>query len=897
MQSSIIRLTLILAISIFQFSVSALAADIEVNTSSDGSLASLNGGGSGTCSLREAIQNANNNNAGYPDCDAGSGNDRIIFNGVSTITLSNAALAGSISINSDITIQGDIIISGGNATNIFVVSSSNGALHLDQVTLQNGFTEGAGGAILQNSSSLVDCKDSIFKNNVAEGVGGAISSDGTLDIDSCSFENNSAGNEGGAIYKASGFPLTINGSNFAENKAGEDIDSNDQNGGAGGAIYFATSVANITGTRFNKNSSKSGNSSNSGGGAIHSFSGAMNITASVFAGNSVIGDSWHGGAIFNTSSGNLSVNFSHFGTTPLPLPAPFNTLTDPNTTGGNDSIGGAIYSAGQTLVVGTSFIGNTSANFGGAFGSASTGDNITIANSTFSDNSATNQGGAIYHLRSDSGLTIVNTTIVNNTSGEGGGIYNNGDGDNIGTLNDEILLQNVILSNNSALTGANCGGGTASSESVNNVSYPSIAGCPSAPALTSDPAVGASELTFSIPNIITYASALGAGSSALGNGDDTICSNFPILFIDQRGFPRPTGDPVCDIGAYESSLVGATPTPTPTRTPTVTSTSTPTLTATITLTPTYTPTLDPSVTVTPTPTATSTVSGPTITPTLTPTPTNTGSVTETATPTITATASPTETVTATPTATETATATPTETGSPSITATATPTSTPSGPTLTPTLTPTGTIPGEPTGTATPTATPTGTSTESPTETPTPTVSSDCLGIPGGNAVLDRCGVCNGDGTSCLSCTSVNNVANLFELDGEAASQKDVVNRLANLLVKVGGSKKTAKSLNSKATVFYLAAWKFAWSLPQVSVSCGNTQFCTTVDNSGLIANYRKNMKGLTVIATQLGNLINAKTNNSLSRKVKNMLLRRAARIAKSAEATASKIPSSTSACS
>jgi predicted outer membrane repeat protein len=121
----------------------------------------------------------------------------------------------SISVISDVLIQGTVALSGGGTTRIFVVSGSSGALRLSDVTLENG-RDASGGAILQNVNTLLVCTGSSFKNNKAENFGGAISSSGTLDIDGCSFESNEAGNEGEAIYKDSGFPLTINGTALAQ---------------------------------------------------------------------------------------------------------------------------------------------------------------------------------------------------------------------------------------------------------------------------------------------------------------------------------------------------------------------------------------------------------------------------------------------------------------------------------------------------------------------------------------------------------------------------------------------------------------------------------------------------------------------------------------------------------
>jgi len=605
----------------------------------------------------------------------------------------------------------------------------------------------------------------------------------------------------------------------------------------------------------------------------------MNITASVFAGNSVSGDSWHRGAIFNAVSGLLSLNFSHLGTTPIPLPAPFNTLTDPNTATGVESLGGAVYTAGSALIVGTSFLENTSAFGGGAFANTSTGDDVTIANSSFGGNIATNQGGAIYHLRDDSLLSIINTTIVDNVALEGGGIYNEGDGDNAGgTLNDEILLQNVILSANTASIGANCGGGTASEESVNSVSYPF--GCPAAVTSNEDPKVGAPELTFSIPNIVTYASSLGAGSSALGAGDNSICVAPPVLSVDQRAFPRPQGDPDCDVGSYESANPGATNTPTPTNTPTQTNTPEPTATFTATpessATPTYTP--EPTATYTPTiagPTPTYTpTSEPTATFTPTavvPTPTNTPEPTATFTPTV---AGPTPTFTATPE--PSVSATPTNTPEP--TATSTPTV--AGPTPTYTATP------DPTVTFTPTAAgPTG------TPTATPTIVIDCAGVVGGNSVLDRCGVCNGDGKSCLGCTTTVNTKSQLGIDSRAASQRDIILKLLVRYKRLGGNK--AENLAAKANSLYKSAWTFAWTLPEVSVECTSTQFCTSVDNSEFKSGYESTIHGLTRMVKRISKLVDKKA----GAQVTGRFTKKAERNRKAALALLKGIPSSTSSCS
>lgn len=867
----------------------AQAATITVDASTDGTLAALDQNGNGPCSLREAIANAISTSMTPPadDCEAGdpNGPDTIVFNGVSSITLS--ASAGEIFVNHDVLIQGPVTISGGNATRIFNVNSSDGALRLSLVTLEAGNGNGgAGGAILQNVTSLIECDGSVFRNNQAQGVGGAIRASGTLDIDGCSFENNQAGGDGGAIYKDSGSnleaTLTINGANFEGNQAGTA-----SGGGAGGAIWFTTSIANITGTRFNGNTADGDMESGSGGGAIHNRS-VMNITASVFAGNTVQGDDWHGGAIFNNPSGFLSVNYSHFGTTPLPLPAPFNTLTDPNAASGANGQGGAIFSFGRVLILGSSFIGNT-ARDGGAFVTASTGDDSVIANSMFSNNAAGDRGGAIFSTRDDATLTIINSTIANNTAAQGGGIYNNGDGDNVGLINDEILLQNTAVSQNTAALGANCGGGTASAESISSVTFPVGAGCPNAPTIEGDPSLGMPELTFSIPNIVGYALPPGSGTSALLNaGDETVCASFPILNLDQRGFPRPQGGSPCDVGSYESPLTAPTPTPTPTSTATATATATATPTATATFTPTNTPTFTATATPTatntpepPTPTFTATPTNtpvePTATSTATPTntpvePTATFTATPTSTPvapTATSTSTPTPTieVTATFTFTPTATATSTATIEPSVTATATSTPTQtathtptSGPTQTATATPTE----EPSPTATWTPTPTPEITLTPTIAPTGTPVVDCAGIPGGSAALDQCGVCNGDGTSCLGCTSVTITDEQFALDGQAGAQLAVIRRARAALARAGASKvqrRTARRVLQEASSLYVRMWETTWALPSTVITCTNAVLCQNADISQSSVGFREDSETMVELLAEITGALKRITGN------------------------------------
>ena len=543
-------------------------ANITVTTNTDEPLSDPN---NSQCSIREAIQNANNDAATEPDCPAGAGADVILFGG-GTITLTTGS---SISLITEIDIQGPIIFDGNNTTNIFVIAGS-ADVTLNQVELRNGFNT-AGGAILGTSpSTTLTINQGDIHDNEATGNGGAISSDGILNINSTIFSDNTADGDGGAIYQTSGF-MTIDQSAFTGNIAGNVA------GGNGGAIYHAGALSepsSITATYFSDNRALNADNFD-GGGAIHHFSGILNIFASAFSGNNADGDYALGGAIFNNSTtvGGMAIEYSHFGETlSLTIPPLLTiSITDPNTVTGTTNAnagGGAIFNNGNLLLLSSSIIGNTSSNHGGGFHNISSsglfppalGQQVIIANSTFANNTAIVNGGAIYHGNEDDLLQLVNLTIANNTAGDGGGIYNEADGESPDVSDfDEVSIVNTILASNSP---NNCsgeiGGGSIGNGNLipsgNNVVFGGACDIrqqdPSstiASPITADPDLGLEELTFSIPSIITIAFPLGTNSSAHGNGDATLCLNFPVINLDQRALPRPQGAPLCDIGAYESS--------------------------------------------------------------------------------------------------------------------------------------------------------------------------------------------------------------------------------------------------------------------------------------------------------------------------------------------------------
>jgi len=233
------------------------------------------------CSLREAIQAANtdenvNPGNGEADCPAGDGEDLITFSVSGVITLKE-----QLNINTDISIQGPIILSGDGKTRIFNMTDSDGVLSLSTLTIEDGFTSGSGGAIY-NQNGVLNIIGSSFQNNAADGNGGAINSNSELNILMSTFAGNQAGDalakSGGAIHMSGADPILLSLSNFGGNIATAE----------GGAIAITsphTEVEISDTIFFSGNIALGDDPASNGGGAIYNESDLLTIIRSAFNGN------------------------------------------------------------------------------------------------------------------------------------------------------------------------------------------------------------------------------------------------------------------------------------------------------------------------------------------------------------------------------------------------------------------------------------------------------------------------------------------------------------------------------------------------------------------------------------------------------------------------------------
>lgn len=230
------------------------------------------------------------------------------------ITLESDITFNDIGFHDGIEIKKDnLIINGAGHTidadakaRIFKISSKN--VTLKNINFVNGAAE-SGGALLINQSSDLTVDSCTFKNNHAHGDGGAILNRGYVKISKSILHSNNAENRGGAIKNAEVGNMDIYDSEFNNNNS---ID--------GGAIINLSEI-NIYNTSFFKNKTKdtagvlinfrdckikncdfNNNITNShingdGGGALFNYKGGfLEITDSVFENNY---SNLSGGAILN----------------------------------------------------------------------------------------------------------------------------------------------------------------------------------------------------------------------------------------------------------------------------------------------------------------------------------------------------------------------------------------------------------------------------------------------------------------------------------------------------------------------------------------------------------------------------------------------------------------------
>ena len=216
------------------------------------------------------------------------------------------------------------------------------------------------------------------------GGGGGIHNSGTLTIQHCEIERNTAvDGRGGGVYNAQGI-LTVIDSTFSLNSAE-----------GGGGIFNYGGTVSVTGSRF------IANSTTGFGGALANEGGNATVTTTTISGNSTQSN---GGGLYNGYMGTLTVTRS--------------------TLSGNEaySNGGGVFSQAATVrVVSSTLSGNSASEGGGIY--VTNGQTIEVTNSTLTGNLAQYRGGGLATSYSPAQTTVNNTIIAGNLGGYAPDIY------------------------------------------------------------------------------------------------------------------------------------------------------------------------------------------------------------------------------------------------------------------------------------------------------------------------------------------------------------------------------------------------------------------------------------------------------------------------------------------
>lgn len=543
------------------------AGTIQVTTNKDEDL----GAGGAGCSLREAMQlHFNNDGNPYKGCtvsgfSAGAA-DTITFSGNFTITV-NAAADGAHGVLPHVTATagpitvdgvGHTVAIGCTASKMFIVQS-NGSLNLSNLAIADCTASGAGVAITNTGGSL--SANQVSFTNIHSDSGGngpALNqSGGSLSLANVNFTSNGTGDsnsgtevgDGGAVALANVATVSMLNVTFTNNSAENN----------GGALFLDNGaldpyVVQLTNVAFTANTA-GGSGAQEGGGAIWALMNSnvtdvFLITSGQFNLNEATNGA--GGAILLALGSRLAYALPE-----IPNAGGIFACNFTNNTAGGpagaDGSGGAIFARGALTVVQSSFLSNTSTNgSGGALAlNAGASSETVLANVTFHGNTADQNGGAVANLHSAGRVRLINDTLSGNTANGADGTAGGGAIFNANSTATDFSVRNTILAS-SAGVGGNCAG-SAVSNAGNNLQFSPNTGCGGMTA--GDPQLNAPSISPG-PNLLVLTMSIdGDHSPAQGGGDQPTCAAGPILNFDATGriAIRPLGDPACDIGAYESS--------------------------------------------------------------------------------------------------------------------------------------------------------------------------------------------------------------------------------------------------------------------------------------------------------------------------------------------------------
>lgn len=278
----LIKSLLVLIISLCNIPLQAATIGV---TGSNGLVAA-----DGTCTISEAIINANDDAQTHDDCAGGSGSDTIILSADITLTAeyendSTWGRTATPAISTAIVLDGQGYMIQRDSTFSCSINftsnvdefrilrvSSTGNLTLNNTVIRggcvdsNGLTNPDGGGIVNEGGlSIVN---SVIDNNQSGGYGGGLTTDGgTIEnIENSTFSNNTAQLRGGGLNQYNGSISAITNTTFSNNSATD-----------GGGIYVEDMIVSMM-----NNVTFSGNTANFGSAMVNQFATVSNLQNSLF---------------------------------------------------------------------------------------------------------------------------------------------------------------------------------------------------------------------------------------------------------------------------------------------------------------------------------------------------------------------------------------------------------------------------------------------------------------------------------------------------------------------------------------------------------------------------------------------------------------------------------------
>ena len=363
-------------------------------------------------------------------------------------TISGNDTFGIFQVNSGSTVSFDhLLITGGKAGGLGGGGILNGGtLTLDSCSVDNNTASSAlgGGGISNVFGSTLTLTNCTLDGNTAgiQTAGGGIWSDGTLTLDGCFLTGNTSNLSGGGIY-VDGGTVTLSYCTLVNNTT---------TGGNGGGIdnILGATVA-LTGCTLDSNAARQGG----GGGIING--GTLTLDNCSLDGNTA-----NSGAGIDSFKGSLTMT---------------DCTLDNNVANGG---GGGLVNGGTGMLDGCTIDSNSSVDnsiFGGFGGGISNGGTLTVSNSAI-DNNVAGIGGGISNGGTltmsnctvdgntgsgiDNGLgatlTLIGCTLDGNVVGANPAQLANHSGGAILNHNNKVTLIDCTLTNNSADSSINGGG-------------------------------------------------------------------------------------------------------------------------------------------------------------------------------------------------------------------------------------------------------------------------------------------------------------------------------------------------------------------------------------------------------------------------------------------------------